>query len=43
MIECRIVFSGISGIAFPYFEDQITTHSLSQLVAKSQMVCHMMS
>ena len=29
---CRIAFSEISAIAFSYFEDQITAHSLSQLV-----------
>ena len=27
MIGCRIEFSDISGIAFSYFKDQITTHT----------------
>ena len=35
--------SDISYIAFSYFKDQIPTQRLSQLVATSQMVCHMMS
>ena len=39
----QIVFSDMSGIAFSFSQDQITTHTLSQLFATSQMVCHMMS
>ena len=43
MIGWRIEFPDISRIAFLYFQDQIATHSLAQLVATSQMVCHMVS
>ena len=39
----QIAFSDISGIAFSYFEDQITPNRLSELVATSQMVYHRMN
>ena len=40
---CRIAFSDITGVAFSYFQDQLTTYRLSELFSTSQMVCHIMS